>query len=160
MILSAYFLAESLGARLLSENLTVTTAESCTAGGLSHAITDVPGSSQWFEAGFVTYSNKMKEQVLGVDAGLIAQHGAVSEPVVHAMLEGAMWVSQADIGAAISGVAGPGGGSESKPVGTICFAVGSRDNISTFTETFEGDRQGIREQTVICALERLLESLN
>ncbi len=160
MVLSSYFLAESLGARLLSENLFVTTAESCSGGGLSHAITDVPGSSQWFEAGFVTYSNQMKEKILGVDSTLLSAHGAVSEPVVEAMLSGALRVSGAHIGSAISGIAGPNGGSEAKPVGTVCFAVGRPGGFETFTEIFEGDRQAVREQSVLCALERMLDILN
>lgn len=121
---STYLLAERLGQLLRGPKHTVTTAESCTGGGIGQAITLVPGSSAWFEAGYITYSNRIKSKLLGVPSALIEAHGAVSEPVVLAMAAGAIQHSAANYAVAVSGVAGPDGGTPNKPVGTVCFSAG------------------------------------
>lgn len=135
------------------------TAESCTGGLIAAACTDLAGSSTWFERGFVTYSNAAKSELLGVPPELIAAHGAVSEPVARAMAEGAVAHSPAQVALAVTGVAGPGGGSADKPVGTVWFGwrVGGR----TFAERcrFDGDRAAVRAQTVAHAGRRLAELL-
>jgi len=146
-----------LGELLLARHDTVAVAESCTGGGLAQSITAVPGSSNWFEAGFVTYSNRMKSKVLGVDPRVIESHGAVSEEVVRGMLSGALTCAEANVGAAISGIAGPGGATLTKAVGTVCFAVGDSANIIVQTRRFSGDRSSVREQSVIQVLQQLLE---
>lgn len=115
-------LANQLGDALAKQQWVATTAESCTGGGVATAITDIAGSSQWFDRAFITYSNEAKMQMLGVQAETLANHGAVSEPVVEQMAEGALTNSLADISVAISGIAGPTGGTEEKPVGTVWFA--------------------------------------
>ncbi|WP_075186922.1 CinA family protein [Teredinibacter haidensis] len=152
-------LAEALGHTLIDRKLRVATAESCTGGGVAQAITAIDGSSQWFELGLVTYSNSMKERLLGVSPALLEAHGAVSEAVVASMVVGAIKASDADIAVAISGIAGPTGAVEGKPVGTVCIAWGSRDCIATSTEHFNGDRAQVREQSVISALEHLISIL-
>ena len=133
------------------------TAESCTGGLIAGACTDLAGSSDWFERGFVTYSNEAKTELLGVPEALIAQHGAVSEPVARAMAEGAVAHSRAQLSVAVTGVAGPGGGSPDKPVGTVWFGwhVGGRTEAECVR--FAGDRAAVRAQTVAHALARLLE---
>ncbi len=151
-----HWLAQQLGELLLAKKLKVTVAESCTGGGLARAITAIAGSSQWFEAGFVTYSNRMKSELLGVDPAVIDAHGAVSEAVVRMMLGGALIRAHADIGAAISGIAGPGGATPGKPVGTVCIAVGSEGDVASQTCHFDGDRALVREQSVTWALEKLI----
>ncbi len=153
---STYSQALILGQSLAQQGLVVTTAESCTAGGVARAITDIPGSSEWFQAGFITYSNDMKCRLLGVSSELLGAHGAVSKEVAKAMVEGALRQSQSDIGVAITGIAGPGGGSEDKPVGTVCFAVGSSTRVETSQFMFEGDREQVRGQSTMKALEILL----
>ena len=155
-----YSLAECLGIGLQSRQITVTTAESCTGGGVAQAITAVAGSSAWFEGAFVTYSNRLKNQWLGVTNELLDRCGAVSEQVALAMLRGALRESGAGIGVAISGIAGPDGGSDAKPVGTVCFAWGSGAKPAHTTCHFSGDRAAIREQAVAFALEILLEYLD
>ncbi|WP_086930181.1 CinA family protein [Agarilytica rhodophyticola] len=150
-------LAQQLGQVLGSNNYQVTTAESCTGGGVSTAITEIAGSSAWFSAGFVTYSNEIKEKVLNVPSNILDSYGAVSHQVVEAMLRGAISISAADVGVAISGIAGPTGAAPGKPVGTICFAVGSTSKVNTYTEYFEGNRSEIREQAVVTALSYLLD---
>lgn len=149
-------LSETLGNALQLKCWQVTAAESCTGGGVSHAITSVPGSSSWFEAGFVTYSNTMKTQLLGVGEDTLARSGAVSTEVAEAMLQGALERSGADIGVAVSGIAGPGGGSRSKPVGTVVFASGSAANFNSSVHYFAGSREQIREQSVVMALRLLI----
>ena len=124
--LTIHALAKKLGQVLLSQNLRCTVAESCTGGSLAAAITDIPGSSQWFDRGFVTYTNKSKQQMLGVPQQMLASQGAVSEAVVRGMAEGALLVSEANISVAISGIAGPDGGNLEKPVGTVWLAWASR----------------------------------
>lgn len=155
MINDSYLIAEKLGEQLKQKSLTVTTAESCTGGAISQAITAVPGSSAWFQAAFVVYSNAMKTQVLKVDTTLLEEHGAVSLPVVKAMLENALVVAKADVGIAVSGIAGPGGGTPNKPVGTVCIAYGSQAQLQAEQKYFKGDRHSIREQVTLYALQRL-----
>lgn len=148
-------LARQLGQQLSRAGRRVTAAESCTGGGVAYAITAVPGSSSWFDAAFVTYSSAQKQQLLGVSDNALTS-GAVSEPVVLAMLEGALARSGADFGVAISGIAGPDGGTVDKPVGTVCFAVGGSDGRAC-TVHFSGDRQQVRQQAVDYALKLLIE---
>ncbi len=133
------------------------TAESCTGGLIAAACTELSGSSNWFERGFVTYSNAAKTELLGVDAALIAAHGAVSEPVVRAMAEGAVARSRAQVAVAVTGVAGPTGGSADKPVGTVWFGFALPGQLVTETRRFEGDRAAVRAATVAHALQRLGE---
>lgn len=133
------------------------TAESCTGGMIASACTDLPGSSVWFERGFVTYSNAAKTELLGVDAALIAQHGAVSEPVVRAMVQGALVHSHAQVAVAVTGVAGPSGGSVDKPVGTVWLGWATPDQIVTEHCHFAGDRAAVRQATVQHALASLVE---
>lgn len=154
---STYFLADRLGYLLRLRKQTVTTAESCTGGGVGHAITQVPGSSTWYEAGFITYSNRIKSQLLGVPDALLKEHGAVSEPVVLAMLEGALNVADANYGVAVSGIAGPDGGSPTKPVGTVCFAWGCLNAMQATTVLLKGDRQAVRDQSVDFALRQVIQ---
>ena len=131
------------------------TAESCTGGMVAAACTDLAGSSAWLERGFVTYSNAAKTQMLGVDAQLIANHGAVSEPVVRAMAQGALLHSAAQVALAITGVAGPGGGSEAKPVGTVWFAFAGPWGVHSEVQHFGGDRAAVRQAAALHALSRL-----
>ena len=150
-------LAKKLGQVLLSQNLRCTVAESCTGGSLAAAITDIPGSSQWFDRGFVTYSNASKHEMLAVPKQIIASHGAVSEAVVRAMAEGAIFASEADISVAISGVAGPDGGTVEKPVGTVWLAFARRmRQTDAQCYAFVGNRASIREQAVRVALAGLM----
>ena len=153
-------LATLLGSRLQSRGLFVTTAESCTGGGVAVALTDIAGSSAWFERGFITYSNSAKLSVLGVDVGILATHGAVSEATAAQMARGALAASASDWAIAVTGIAGPGGGVPDKPVGTVCFAwTGPQGITKTETGHFAGDRQRIRRQSVEHALRGLLERL-
>lgn len=151
-------LAAILGEKLLASGHLVTTAESCTGGGVAEAITRIPGSSRWFEVGFVTYSNHAKARLLGIDEGVLASVGAVSQAVVEQMAAGALQESQADWSVAVSGIAGPDGGSDEKPVGTVWFAwAGDEGAIATRKMQFSGDRLAVRSQSVVIALEGLLE---
>jgi nicotinamide-nucleotide amidase len=153
-------LAIRVGNKLRDERLMLATAESCTGGMVATAITDISGSSGWFERGFVTYSNLAKTEMIGVPAALIEQHGAVSEPVARAMAEGALRNSRAQISVAITGVAGPAGGSDAKPVGTVSFAWSNRLHTSVETHLFKGDREHVRAQAAAHALRGLLELLD
>jgi nicotinamide-nucleotide amidase len=152
-------LAIQVGSVLKSQGLMLVTAESCTGGGVAQAITEVAGSSGWFECGFITYSNASKCDLLDVSDGLIVRYGAVSDEVAQAMAEGALSNSNATISVSTTGIAGPDGGVPGKPVGTICFAwaMGHR----TYSErlVFQGDRHSVREQTVAHALDGLLRFL-
>ena len=152
-------LVPALADALRSAGLKIATAESCTGGLIAAACTTVAGSSDWFERGFVTYSNEAKAEMLGVAPALIGAHGAVSEPVARAMAEGAIARSHAQIAVAVTGVAGPSGGSPSKPVGTVWLAW-ARAGQATRTEllNLSGDRRAIREQTVQHGLQRLLDA--
>ncbi|QID16509.1 CinA family protein [Nitrogeniibacter mangrovi] len=150
-------LARRTGELLERKGWILSTAESCTGGWIAEAITAIPGSSGWFDCGFVTYSNTAKTRLLGVPPALLATHGAVSEAVVRAMVAGALAGSEANVAVAVSGVAGPTGGSPAKPVGTVCLAW-AWPGAEVLAETchFEGDREAIRRQTVIHALRVIL----
>jgi nicotinamide-nucleotide amidase len=152
-------LAAELGRALLAHGWRVATAESCTGGLVAGAITAVAGSSDWFERGFVTYSNQAKTDLLDVDAALIEAHGAVSEVVARAMAFGAVRHSRAQVGIAVTGVAGPGGGSPDKPVGTVWFGFMVDGLLASEMRRFEGDRAAVRAATVQHALQRLIELL-
>lgn len=143
---------------LLARRWRLATAESCTGGMIAAACTTVPGSSDWFERGFVAYSNEAKHDMLGVPIQLIAQHGAVSEEVAQSMAEGAMLHSRANVALSVTGIAGPGGGSPAKPVGTVWLGLAIAGR-ATQTEllTLKGDRAAVREQTLAHALSRLLQ---
>lgn len=151
--------ARQLGRLAAAGGLKVTTAESCTGGGVAAAITAVSGSSGWFETGFVTYANQSKQRVLGVAANTLADHGAVSGEVVREMVAGACRASGADVGVAVSGIAGPGGGTDEKPVGTVWFGYGSATRQQALCCHFEGDREAVRNQAVAQALECLVTAL-
>ncbi|WP_395504652.1 CinA family protein [Ectopseudomonas hydrolytica] len=156
-------LAAQLGRQLQDAGAQVTTAESCTGGGIAEAITRIPGSSAWFEAGYVTYSNAQKSKQLGVSAELFATVGAVSHEVVEAMVRGAQAHSGARYAVAVSGVAGPDGGSPEKPVGTVWLAWGDGERLYSVRKQFAGDRQEVRRQTVetaLAGLSRLLAEEN
>jgi nicotinamide-nucleotide amidase len=150
----------ALGDALRASGSRLATAESCTGGLLAAACTSVAGSSDWFERGFVTYSNEAKAQMLGVDAALIAKHGAVSVEVARAMAEGALAHSRTSLAIAVTGIAGPGGATPGKPVGTVWLAIAAT-GMATQTERLqlEGDRTAVRENTTRHALRRLLEHL-
>ena len=153
-------LAERLGGALRKAELRLVTAESCTGGWLAEAVTAVPGSSAWFDRGFVAYSNEAKHEMLGVAPSLIEAHGAVSEPVAAAMAQGAC-AGRSDLAAvAVSGVAGPGGGTTAKPVGTVCLAhVVAGGATCARTIRFDGDRTEIRRQAVCAAMSALVDAL-
>ncbi len=154
-------LAEVVGQRLLARQALLATAESCTGGWIAQVVTSVPGSSAWFDRGFVTYSNQAKQEMLGVAPETLAAHGAVSAQVAAEMAAGALSHSQAWVTLAVTGVAGPGGGSEDKPVGTVYLAWARRDQAPLIQRRqFAGDREEIRRQTVRVALERLIELLD
>jgi nicotinamide-nucleotide amidase len=150
-------LAARLGRALEARNLRVATAESCTGGWIAKALTDIPGSSRWVEGGVVAYSNSAKSSLLGVAAGTVAAHGAVSEPVVREMAEGARARFGVPLTVAVSGVAGPDGGTADKPVGTVWFAWANGRETTAACERFAGDREAVRRQSVDVALRRLLE---
>jgi nicotinamide-nucleotide amidase len=150
-------LATTLGQQLLKIQAQVSTAESCTGGGIAEAITRIPGSSAWFEAGYVTYSNGQKTRQLGVDQALFGRVGAVSQEVVEAMARGAQNNSGARFSVAVSGVAGPDGGSPEKPVGTVWVCWGAAERLIAQRFLFIGDRDQVRRQTVKAALEGLIQ---
>lgn len=152
-------LVEQLAAQLLHKRWMLATAESCTGGLIAGACTDLSGSSNWFERGFVSYSNVAKTELLGVPAALIGQHGAVSEPVARAMAEGALRHSAAQVAVAVTGVAGPTGGTADKPVGLVWFGYALPDRVLTEQMNFPGDRAAVRAATVLHALKRLTELL-
>ena len=150
-------LASRLGDCLAARGWMAATAESCTGGGIAAAITDIAGSSAWFDRGFVTYSNAAKQELLGVQAATLARLGAVSEETAGEMASGALGRSAAHVSVAVTGVAGPGGGSVEKPVGTVCFGFATRDGqVVLRRRLFGGDRAAVRRQTVFAALEGLL----
>ncbi len=147
--------------RLRARSLRLATAESCTGGLIAAALTHIPGSSDVVDRGFVTYSNEAKTEMLGVPAALIAANGAVSEPVAAAMAEGAVARSLADVAVAVTGVAGPGGGSAEKPVGLVWFGLARRGQaVHTEHHIFPGDRTAVREATVARALMLLVVGCN
>jgi nicotinamide-nucleotide amidase len=148
-----------LSQQLLAREWKITTAESCTGGGLAFALTQLPGSSKWFERGFVTYSNISKEEMLNVSPITLNTHGAVSAQTAREMAEGALRHSQAQLSIAITGIAGPDGGSDDKPVGTIWIAVASIDTTTqAYLKNFSGSRESIRMQTIKTALDMLVSS--
>lgn len=154
-------LAQQLGEALLARGMTLATAESCTGGGVAQAVTDIAGSSAWFERGFVTYANVAKVEMLGVRQSTLEAHGAVSEMTVREMALGALGHSGAHIALAVSGIAGPGGGSATKPVGTVWFAWATRDGrVQVRLHQLSGDRSQIRAQAVQISLQGALEMLN
>jgi len=151
-------LAAALGQALRARRWTAATAESCTGGLVAAAITDVPGSSAWFDRGFVTYSNAAKQDLLGVPLRLIEEYGAVSEATARAMAEGAIMHSRADVAVSVTGVAGPDGGTATKPVGMVCFGFLRRgERSATRTCHLPGDRGGVRRASVALALEGLIQ---
>lgn len=153
-------LAARVGAALQAHGLMLVTAESCTGGGVAQALTDIAGSSVWFERGFVTYSNLSKQQMLGVSQETLDRHGAVSEAVVREMAAGALRFSAAQLAVAVSGIAGPGGGSAEKPVGTVWLAWQLQDSwVITRCLQFAGDRAAVRKQAVEVALEGVFQLL-
>lgn len=164
-------LTTALAQALMQHGWMLATAESCTGGLIAARCTDLAGSSDWFERGFVTYSNEAKHELLGVDHALIAEHGAVSEAVAQAMALGALRHSQAQVAVAVTGIAGPTGGSDDKPVGTVWFAwalpsdtgptLGAETAwVKTECQRFDGDRAAVREATVHHALDTLVRWLN
>jgi nicotinamide-nucleotide amidase len=154
-------LARQLSARLLDRNWKMATAESCTGGWIAKCCTDLAGSSAWFERGFVTYSNRAKEEMLGVAAAVLTREGAVSRQVACEMAAGARAGAGVDAAVAVTGIAGPGGGSVEKPVGTVwlAWAIDGQDTSASIM-TFAGDREAVRRRTVACALNGLLERLD
>lgn len=155
-----YEVAGRVGDALRARSLAMATAESCTGGWIGQAVTMVPGSSRWYDRGFVTYTNEAKQEMLGVSAETLKKSGAVSEATVKEMALGALRSSRAQVAVAVSGVAGPDGGSPKKPVGTVCIAwcrVGEQPFART--QRFQGDRDAVRRQTVIVALEGVVSLL-
>jgi nicotinamide-nucleotide amidase len=152
-------LARRVGAALGAAGERLVTAESCTGGWVAQAATSVAGSSAWFERGFVTYSNEAKREMLGVPARTLLRHGAVSEPTARAMVRGALRRSRGSIALAITGVAGPGGGTRHKPVGTVCFAWARGRKMRSETRRFAGGRRRVRRQSVLHALNEVLKWL-
>ena len=151
-------LAAKVGALLCINGQKLATAESCTGGWVAQCLTAVAGSSDWFERGFVTYSNEAKSEMLGVEAETLLAHGAVSEATAAAMAAGALRHSRADWALAVTGIAGPGGGSKDKPVGMVCFGWAAFDGrVDTQTRHFTGDREQVRAQSVAHALQGVLE---
>jgi nicotinamide-nucleotide amidase len=155
-----YRLAERVGAALKKRKMMLATAESCTGGWVSEAVTMVPGSSDWFERGFVTYTYISKREMLGVSERTLEKHGAVAEEIVREMVEGALSRSHAQVAVAVSGVAGPGGGTPEKPVGTVCFAWAKKGEAArSETKRYSGDRESVRRQSVEHALGGVLALL-
>lgn len=152
-------LAAALGRVLQDRKFLLATAESCTGGGVAQAITEIPGSSEWFDCGFVTYSNASKMALLGVPAAILSIHGAVSEETAAAMASGALARSGAQAAVSTTGIAGPGGAVPGKPVGTVCFGWAIGEAVDTEQVLFPGDRRAVREQTVLYALQGLLARL-
>lgn len=141
------------------KKLMVATAESCTGGLIAKSLTDLAGSSDWFERGFVTYSNAAKIEMIGVPESVIAEYGAVSEAVANSMASGARHHSAAECSIAVTGVAGPAGGSDEKPIGTVWISVAIKDQIFTQKYLFAGDRDAIRQATMLQAIQNLLQLL-
>jgi nicotinamide-nucleotide amidase len=153
-------LARRAGSRLKECGLKLATAESCTGGWIAQAVTSVAGSSEWFERGFVTYSNDAKREMLGVRAATLARHGAVSEETAREMASGALKRSRAQVAVAVTGVAGPGGGTRKKPVGMVCFAWSlARRSPESIVRRFRGGRESVRRQSVAVALQGVLDRL-
>lgn len=145
-----------LAEHLLARHLRISTAESCTGGLVAKTFTDLAGSSDWFDRGFVTYSNQAKIDMLGVSDQTLQEHGAVSEETASEMVVGALQHSEAGVAIAVTGIAGPGGGTPSKPVGTVCFGFALGEEVWTEKMYFNGDRQQVRQQSLEFVLQRLL----
>ena len=152
-------ISRRLGKRLKASHLQLATAESCTGGWVAQAVTSVAGSSEWFERGYVTYSNAAKREALGVTKKTLLRYGAVSEATAREMARGALKKSRADVALAITGIAGPGGGLPGKPVGTVCFAWARGRRIRSDTKRFKGGRTSVRRQSVVHALRGVLTVL-
>lgn len=153
-------LATQLGQTLLKAHKKLVTVESCTGGGLGYWITSIPGSSQWFERGFITYSNEAKMDMLSVKETTLAEHGAVSEATAREMAEGGLKMSQAQVCLSITGIAGPDGGTPEKPVGTVWMGLAEKNKTTlTFHAVFSGDRQAVRDAAVHAALSHLLHTV-
>lgn len=152
-------LTETLANLLLSANFTITTAESCTGGLIAKTLTDRAGSSEWFDRGFVTYSNQAKVDMLAVEEQALEQYGAVSLEVAEQMTRGALAHSRANLAVAVTGIAGPGGGSPEKPVGLVCFGFALKDQLLTIKQQFAGDRDQVRQASLIFALEQIVKML-
>jgi len=151
-------LAQEVGRTLKKHGLMLATAESCTGGWAAQMITSVAGSSEWFERGFVSYTNLSKREMLEVKTTILSRFGAVSEQTARAMAEGALLHSHAQVAFAITGIAGPSGGTPEKPVGTVCFAwAGKKRDSNSAKHVFTGDREAVRRQAVVTALQGLLE---
>jgi nicotinamide-nucleotide amidase len=153
-------LAEKLASRLKRAKAVLVTAESCTGGWAAQVVTSVSGSSDWFDRGFVTYSNAAKQELLGVSKSTLERHGAVSEETAREMALGALERGRGTIALAITGVAGPTGGSAAKPVGTVCIAWARAGKVVSETHRFSGDRESVRRQSVIRALEGVVEQVS
>ncbi len=153
-------LARRLGRLLKRKGGKLATAESCTGGWAAQAVTAIAGSSGWFERGFVTYSNEAKQELLGVSKATLKKFGAVSEETAREMARGALERSRASVAVSITGVAGPGGGSRAKPVGMVCFGWAKRGTLRSETRRFKGDRRSVRRQSVIHALEGVIDLLD
>ncbi len=153
------YFATELGARLQRQGWYLVTAESCTGGWIAEAITSIPGSSGWFDRGFVAYSNQAKQDLLAVKAETLHLYGAVSEQAALEMVKGAIACSQSQVGVAITGIAGPSGGSPQKPVGTVWIAYAFPNNTYAQRVFFTGDRRSIRYQAVVTALQRLVQGI-
>jgi nicotinamide-nucleotide amidase len=159
--LALIHLASEIGELLLAKNRMLCLAESCTGGLASGLITEIPGSSAWFDSGLVVYSNQAKQDLLNVSAESLRQYGAASEQVAIEMAIGALNQGRANIAASVTGIAGPDGGSKEKPVGTVCFAWAGSDIASTTTtKHFSGNRQDVREQSILTLLNGIKEALN
>jgi nicotinamide-nucleotide amidase len=157
--MSLSLLSRRMGKALKKKGQTLVTAESCTGGWVAQAVTSIAGSSDWFERGYVTYSNAAKREELGVTKRTLERHGAVSEPAAREMARGALRRGRASLALAITGVAGPGGGAPGKPVGTVCFAWAQGGRIRSETKRFRGGRGRVRRQSVIHALRGVLKWL-
>ncbi|MCY7295997.1 CinA family protein [Alteromonas sp. a30] len=152
-------LSSQLGQTLKRKGWKVTCAESCTGGGIGFAITSVAGSSDWFEQGFITYSNEAKASILTVVEMDLEKYGAVSEPVALQMAEGAARLAESEMAISVTGIAGPGGGTEGKPVGTVWFGRYANGDLSATKQVFSGDRQEVREKAILFALQYCLDAL-
>ncbi|SFB82499.1 CinA family protein [Pseudoalteromonas denitrificans] len=153
-------LAAQLGRILTDKALWITTAESCTGGGISYALTDTPGSSAYLDRAFITYSNKAKRELLNVSNETLLEYGAVSKQTVDEMAKGACLVANADVAITVSGIAGPGGATETKPVGTVWFCIRYLNESHTYGEVFIGGRAEIRLQAIVFALKKLIVHIN
>ena len=157
--MNLFLLSRKIGKALKAKRQALVTAESCTGGWVAQAVTSVAGSSDWFERGYVTYSNAAKREELGVPAAILERHGAVSEPAARAMARGALRKGKGTLALAVTGIAGPGGGAPGKPVGTVCFAWAQGRKIRSETRRFRGGRASVRRKSVAHALQGALEWL-